>query len=86
MSNMSSETSADYEASLWQDLLSLVRHINNNLDETGCFQKEEQMYFKSLEKAAEDLYEQSGEDKKAQAKTLIVEILWKLADALLGCG
>jgi len=80
-----SEASVDYEASLWQSLLNLVRYANNHLDETCRFSKEEQMYFENLEKTAKDLFNQAGEDKKAQAKTIIVETLWKLVDALLGC-
>ena len=81
-----SEASVDYENSLWQDLLNLIDYAYNHLDETGCFQKEDLMYYDNMRKVAWYLYNQVGEDKKAQAKTLAVEILWKLIDALLGCG
>ena len=85
-SNTSGVTSADYEKYLWQSLFNLVDHTLIHLDETACFSKEEQMHYKNMMDAANDLYNQVGEDKKAQAKTIIVEMLWNLIDALLGCG
>ena len=86
MSSTPSEASIDYDAYLWGDLLNLIDYTYHHLDETGCFQKEDLMYYDSLRKTAWDLYNQVGEDKKMRAKTLTVEILWKLIDALLGCG
>ena len=79
-------TPADYEAYLWQSLFNLAEHAYYHLDETACFKKEEQMHYKNMIDVANDLYNQVGEDKKAQAKTIVVEILWNLIDALLGCG
>jgi hypothetical protein len=86
MSSTSSEASIDYDAYLWRDLLNLIDHTYLHLDETGCFQKEDLMYYDNLRKTMWDLYNQSGEDKKMRAKTLAVDMLWKLVDALLGCG
>ena len=79
-------TNSEYEDFLWRELLHIVEHTYDHLDDTGCFQKEELAYYKAIIEATYNLYLDDSENKKRQAKTLIVEMVKQFLNALLGCG
>jgi len=87
--NKPSVTLREFDISLWEDLLHIVEHLHDELEESGCFEKEEREYYKALREALLSIYREyflkGNEEQEKVYKVTVIETLKIFIDRLLFC-
>jgi len=87
--NKPSVTLREFDISLWEDMLHIVEHLHDELEESGCFEEEDRVYFKALREDLSSIYREyflkGNEEQKKVYKVAVVETLKIFINKLLFC-
>jgi len=87
--NKPSVTLREFDISLWEDLLHIVEHLHDELEESGCLEKEDREYYKALREALSCIYSEyflkGNEEQEKVYKVAVIETLKIFIDKLLFC-
>jgi hypothetical protein len=87
--NTPNVTPREFDISLWQDLLHIVEHLHDELEDSGCLEKEEREYYKALREALLNIYREyfvkGNEEQEKVYKVTVIEVLKIYINRLLFC-
>ena len=87
--NTPSVTLREFDISIWEDLLHIVEHLHDSLEDSGCLEKEEREYYKALREALLCIYREyflkGNEEQEKVYKVAVIETLKIFINRLLFC-
>ena len=87
--NTPSITPREFDISIWQDVLHIVEHLHDALEESGCLEKEEREYYKALREGLLSIYREyflkGNEEQEKVYKVAVIEALKIFINRLLFC-